>query len=360
MRRTAVSGVRRVAPIAAALATEVGEVRGENQDRIAMSRGRDRLGRPYAVAALADGIGGMRQGQECAALTLGSLLSTVNEEAQISADPRQWILRGIHRANDNVHAKLHGEGGSTLATVLVAGDGSTYWANVGDSRVYQANGPKLTQLSTDDTIAGQLGRGGEVGFEQSKLIQFIGIGHPLEASVVTLDISVGSTVLVTTDGVHFLDSTPWFGQLIKHAPDPGVCVRRLVELSKWCGGPDNASAGMLTLSGSIDEGMPQMDGVLEIWDPFGELQVIAETSRHPTFPSAAIPPRVEQVVTTPPVPTIPAEPEVQQGSFAPVAQKRSRTTRKSKTAAVKDQQVKKAKEKKEMPQLLIEFPNKTS
>ncbi len=365
MRRTATSGVRRVAPISAALATEVGEVRGENQDRIAIARGRDRLGRPFAIAALADGIGGMRQGAECAALSLGSLFASVVHEATLSIDSRQWLLRGVHGANDDVHAKLHGEGGSTLAAVLIAGDGSTHWVSVGDSRVYQANGSKLRQLSTDDTIAGQLGRGGDAGFEQSKLIQFIGIGKPLEASVSNLDLHIGGAVFLTTDGVHFLDSTPWFSQLIKHAADPGICVRRLVELSKWCGGPDNASAAMVAVGGAIDDGMPHIDGCVEIWDPFGELQVIVELPRLPTAPALIAPAPIAPQIASPSISKLssgetPQAAKSYQESAGPTPQKKGRPSRKGKGAPVRDQQVEKAKAKPDVPQLLIEFPNKTS
>lgn len=361
MRRTTPSGVRRVAPIAAALATEVGEVRGENQDRIAIARGRDRLGRPFAIAAIADGIGGMRQGAECAALTLGSLFSSIAEEATASTEAAcHWLLHGIHRANNDVHAKLYGEGGSTLAVVLLAGDGSTFWASVGDSRVYQANGSKFTQLSTDDTIAGQLGRNADVGFEQSKLIQFIGIGKPLEVSVSELDPSNGGIVFITTDGVHFLDSTPWFGQLIKHAPDPGICVRRLVELSKWCGGPDNASAAVIILGRGIDDGMLQMDGCLEVWDPFGELQVIVEMPRNPAFSSTMLPQNVMPQISRPLIAETPLATDVEQERIAPTPQKRSRTSRKGKAVVAKGQKVGKTKDTPDVPQLLIEFPRKTN
>ncbi len=360
MRRTASTGVRRVAPIGAALSTEIGAVRGENQDRVAIARGRDRLGRPFALAALADGIGGMRLGAECAALTLGSLLSSLAKEAQTSDEARDWLLHGIHRANNDVHAKLHGEGGSTLAVVLVVGDGTIHWASVGDSRVYQANGSRLKQLSTDDTIAGQLGRGVDASFEQSKLIQFIGIGEPLEARVIEVDVSFGETVFITTDGVHFLESTPWFGQLIKHAPDPGVCVRRLVELSKWCGGPDNASAAMISLGVTIDEGLPQIDGCLEVWDPFGELQVIVETPQRPMFTPPNARKSASPTVPKLSVPETPPATDLPPDGIAVVGQKRIRSTRKGKAATAKSRRAEKAKDKPDVPQLLIEFPKKTS
>lgn len=365
MRRTPSSGVRRVAPIAAALATDLGEIRRENEDRVAIARGRDRLGRPFAIAALADGIGGMRQGAECAALALGSLFAAIASEATGSVDSRQWLLHGIHQANSDVHAWMHGEGGATISAALISGNGTIHWASVGDSRVYVADGSSLKQVSIDDTIAGQLGRVGEAGFDQSKLIQFIGIGKPLEASVSDLSPRDGVAIFLMTDGVHFLDSTPWFGQLIKHALEPGVCVRRLVELSRWCGGSDNATAAMLSLGDAINEGMPDVDGCLEVWDPFGELQVIVDPLRQSTLPAH---PPAPVAAMTGPAPSRDAQPPEAETSAAAVAPqepraaggtKKGRSARKGKSTE-KDQQAEESQEKASVPQLLIEFPNKTN
>ena len=362
MRRTATSGVRRVAPVAAALATEVGEVRTENQDRVAIARGRDKLGKAYAIAALADGIGGMREGAECAALALGCLLSTIATESQFNNDPRNWLLKGIQKANAEVHAKQRGEGGSTIAVALATANGAVHWSSVGDSRVYHANGGKLTQLSIDDTIAGQLGRGHEVGFEQSKLIQFIGIGSPLEASVSELDNSMGGSVFITTDGIHYLDSTPWFGQLIKHASDPGLCVRRLAELSKWCGGLDNASVAMISLGSKLDEGMPMVNGCFEVWDSFGELQVIVEPPQRLANPLPTTPRARANVNYQPLV----EDAQATKGAVSPdsslqlKSKKRNRFSKKGKSIAAKSAYAEMEMEKPEVPQLLIEFPKKTT
>ncbi|QHE84900.1 hypothetical protein [Hydrogenophaga sp. BPS33] len=93
MRRTAPSGVRRVAPLKAAVASDVGVVRDENQDRVAIVRGCDGAGSIFVVAALADGIGGMKNGAECASLTLGTFLEAMVGEAQHMCEPREWLWR---------------------------------------------------------------------------------------------------------------------------------------------------------------------------------------------------------------------------------------------------------------------------
>ena len=273
MRRTASSGVRRVSPLAAAVATEVGSVRADNQDRVAVARGWDKSGRPYAVAAVADGIGGMQDGALCAAMTLAGLFAEVAAQAKAGAPFEEWLSQAVAVANAAVHAKFKGDGGSTLVAALIGGDCKVAWANVGDSRVYHEMDGKLVRLSTDDTIAGQLGKGREAGPDQSKLLQFLGIGNPIEPGLGMIDSPTGQ-VLLASDGVHFLDTTPWFEAIVAHAPDPGMCARRLTDLSKACGGPDNASACVMGLVLDAQERELEFSSSLEVWDPFGDLQII--------------------------------------------------------------------------------------
>lgn len=273
MRRTASSGVRRVSPLAAAVATEVGIVRADNQDRVAIARGWDKSGRPYALAAVADGIGGMQDGALCAAMALASFFAEVAEQALEGAPLETWLSRAVTVANLTVHAKFRGDGGSTLVAALIGENGKFAWTNVGDSRVYHESGGKLIRLSTDDTIAGQLGKGREAGPDQSKLLQFIGMGNPIEPGLGLIERPTGQ-VLLASDGVHFLDTTPWFEAIIAHAPDPGMCARRLTDLSKACGGPDNASACVMGLMLDAEERESAFASVLEVWDPFGDLHIV--------------------------------------------------------------------------------------
>ncbi|WP_179106988.1 PP2C family serine/threonine-protein phosphatase [Variovorax sp. KK3] len=315
MRRTASSGVRRVSALAAAVATEVGSVRADNQDRVAVARGWDKDGRPFAVAAVADGIGGMQDGALCAAMALAGLFAEVAEQARAGSPFHEWLPRAVDVANVAVHAKFRGDGGSTLVAALMGADGKVAWTNIGDSRVYHQLAGKLVRLSTDDTIAGQLGKGREAGPDQSKLLQFIGIGNPIEPGLGMIDSPAGQ-VLLASDGVHFLDSTPWFEAIIAYAPDPGVCVRRLTDLSKACGGHDNASACVMGLALDAQEREPEFSSALEIWDPFGDLQIIVSQTpaiaaakpssiepfdaRHPAPPAmASVEPALPDAVEAP-------------------------------------------------------------
>ena len=172
LRRTSTVGVRRVASLAAAVASEIGNVRDENQDRAVIARGRDRQGRDYTLVAVADGIGGMRDGATCAAMGIGAFLAALHQHAQMGSDSSEdWIRRAINTANEAVYTRFRGDGGSTLVALLVRPGHTACWLSVGDSRVYLSTEKYLTQISVDDTIAGQLGKSPEAALEQSKLLQ---------------------------------------------------------------------------------------------------------------------------------------------------------------------------------------------
>lgn len=275
LRRAPSAGIRRVTPLEAALASDTGHIRKENQDRAGIARTRDKAGRTVAIAGIADGIGGMRDGASCASRALAALFASVYTRAQSGGNPEAWLEAAFAEANEAVHTRYKLEGGTTLvALLLIEGEGG-WWASVGDSRLYVAHDAALVQMSKDDTIAGQLGKRPDIGTEQSKLLQFIGIGDPLEICVEPVKAAPGETALLTTDGVHFLERPAGvLGLVRQHAPDPGTCVRRLVEMAKWAGGPDNATAVVIPFHVDFDAEPAPTTPCLEVWDPYGEIRIL--------------------------------------------------------------------------------------
>lgn len=361
LRKTATSGARRVAPLRAAVASDIGCVREENQDRAVISRGKDREGQEYAVVAVADGIGGMREGANCAAITLSSFLTSMYQHAQLGADSsEEWLRRAVNAANQAVFTRFRGDGGSTLVALLVRPGQPVFWLSVGDSRVYRSTGRDLTQISVDDTIAGQLGKNAEATFEQSKLLQFIGMGDEMEPHIADLDVEPVDALVLTTDGVHYLaPRSGWLGQIVGNAPDPGLCVKRIVDLAKWCGGPDNATVAIISLPADMESGNQPPYQCLEVWDAFGELQIItndaSSIARHQEAPTAA-----QLLVTAPDAFTqIPASAN-DSDSMKPKQEisniRRSKRTRKAK--GLKDNGATESTET-EAPQLLVDFSSKS-
>ena len=371
MRRTVPSAVRRVAQLNAAVATDVGMVREENQDRVALMRGADRNGVTFILAALADGIGGMQRGAECASITLGTFIDSVVTEAQQSPDPRDWLRRASVRANRAVHTRHAGDGGSTLAAILMAKGHRTLWLSIGDSRVYPAAVAKLPQLSRDDTLEGQLGKPIEGG-RRTELLQFVGIGENLEPHIEVAPLDQAGTMLLTSDGVHFIDSD-YLAKVVHFAPDLGVCARRLTDLAKMLGGPDNASVVALSMDALKADPEAHLDSSFEVWDPFGELQVLFDrgSRRYPSTGPSPSPeaPRAETPAADAKSPERQAEgKETSEQKLADAAlgddggkakgQKKAKGGRKSRAKGAKVERG--PADQGEVPQLLIEFPHKAS
>ena len=351
LRRTATTGVRRVVSLNAAIATDVGSVRKENQDRVAVARGTDAQGRAYMVMALADGMGGMRDGAECAAIALGSFFGSIHQAASSGANSSGWLVAAALRGNATVYDKYRGEGGATLVAALVIDKSPVRWLSVGDSRVHLLVGAALTQLSKDDTIAGQLGKPTAAGLDRSSLLQFIGIGDQLEPHIGVVEREGGGTVFLTSDGVHFIDAA-WLAKVAANSPDPGTCARRMTELAKWCGGPDNASVGIVSLETASDPSVPSGSAGLEIWDPFGDLQLISLGNPNYLPLAKSIAPAAQREE-----PAI--KPAGKKGAGATAKAKGKSSSRKGKGGDPKAT-VKEGEETKvDPPQLVMEFPNKS-
>jgi len=350
LRRTATTGFRRVAPLSAAIASEIGNVRDENQDRAVIVKGCDSNGDDYYLAVVADGIGGMREGAFCAAAALGVFITVVDQQAQSkSLDSNAWMRAAISAANQNVFSSMHGDGGTTLVAALVRPNRETCWLSVGDSRVYLTHGHELIQLSTDDTIAGQLGKGDQATFEQSKLLQYVGMGADLEPHIGEFQALSDSRLLLATDGVHYLAKSPnWFEQVVSNAPDAGVCVKRMIDLAKWCGGTDNGTVAILPAHVPATLfGRGVGPNCLEIWDAFGELQILSVQ----VSPSIAMAP--DAVIS----PKLPLRVASDSSSPKTVPQKtpRAKVGKKSKTSKARSSPKSQKEKDTDAPQLFVDF-----
>lgn len=354
LRKTITSGIRRVGDLPIAIASDIGLIRSQNEDRVAVARGRYPNGYPYVLSVVCDGMGGMAEGAVCASLAVGTFFAEFFARSQGGGAIEDMLIRSALEANNAVYTKYKGSGGTTLSAVLLGPDKSVYWLNVGDSRIYHFSEQVLFQLTKDDTIAGQLSERDPSFQGNTDLLQFIGIGPDIEPHVARFPTVPETKLLVTSDGVHYLQPD-LMAKVVSHAPEMGLSVRRLIELSKWCGGHDNASALMISPDEYVELPVsPAELGVYEVWDPFGEVQFLKEgPTQHNTFtskgqtPAPKISPQVGQEET--------------KNSPSPDAiPKQKKTSKKNKSdKADQKQDAEDARlEKGEVPQLKIEFPNK--
>lgn len=275
MRKTPVGGVRQVAQAPLFLSSDIGRVRQENQDRVAVLRAQVSTSRSFLVAVLCDGMGGMQDGAGCASLAVSTFLTSCIRNRALG--PVERLNVAVHSANNCVNAEYHQKGGATLSAFLIDSDANFVAINIGDSRIYNFSDNKLRQMSVDDTVAGIVDIANEKKGLSNQLLQYVGIGADLDPHFIsTTGIKLNSMLLMTSDGTHFVDHDT-MEAIIRYAEGPAEIAQKLVEIAKWCGGADNASIvvtdSISNLLSSDGEDSPPT-GSVQIWDSFGDLSLI--------------------------------------------------------------------------------------
>jgi len=263
------------------LASNVGCVREENQDRTLFVRAYMRSAKANFVAAvLCDGMGGMLHGGECASLATSTFVTSLVFDKE--PDLLLRIKNSVQKANDVVFKKYRGEGGSTLVAVVC--DQSKNWiiTNVGDSRIYKAKlGQSLELLTIDDTVERQLdllGRSVNISPEFARgLTQFIGVGESIEVSVQSLNPHPNEIFVLTSDGAYDLSKDgKVFTSLVINSRTSQELASRLLSVSEWLGGKDNATVALLPTSFDFNlQKVENQKGYLEVWSPFGKTSFLS-------------------------------------------------------------------------------------
>jgi PPM family protein phosphatase len=247
------------------LSTDIGMQRSENQDRVAAMKisAKASAGRPLIAIAVADGMGGMRDGAACATLTLSSFLYALIRHRAEQTEAR--ILSAVVHANKSVFDYAKGKGGSTLSALIVDHEFRQFILNIGDSRIYSFGLGDIRRLTIDDSLAEAVGGHGR------ELLQFVGMGERLHPHIKPVSLDAQNLAL-TTDGIHFVPEKAIQG-ILSNAPELELASERLSALARWCGGPDNASSALVSLPALAKKVHANGDGI-QLWDPFGALSAI--------------------------------------------------------------------------------------
>lgn len=274
MRTNPKGAIRQVAQAPLVLSSDIGRVRAENQDRVAVLRAKVSPTRSFLVAVLCDGMGGMLDGAGCASSAVSAFLTSCIRNRTL--EPSERLQVAVESANNCVFREYNQKGGATLSAFLIDTDQNFAAVNIGDSRIYSFSDNKLQQMSKDDTLAGQFGQADKPMNYSNQLLQYIGMGEDLDPHFISMpDIDSDSKILMTSDGTHFVDQST-MESILRYADNPAEIGSRLIALAKWCGGKDNASIvvaeKLSTILSADNEDAPT--GSVQIWDSFGDLQLI--------------------------------------------------------------------------------------
>jgi protein phosphatase len=237
--------------------TEKGAAREDNQDRYAIGTG---------VFVVADGVGGHPGGAhaaECVARHAVRLAQRMQRAlARSRRSPRRELLaeiparcQALLRDEAAHHPELAGMA-TTLVLAVVAWP-YAHVVNAGDSRCYLFRGGRLTQVTTDQTVAAELAAGGAIRSDdvsrspmRNVLSTSITSGpHDVRPELRCVELREGDWLLLTTDGLHESLAEAAMAAVLSAAPTPEVGCGGLIEAARAAGASDDATAVAVRLDG---------------------------------------------------------------------------------------------------------------
>lgn len=270
--------VRELLNSSVAMASDVGNIRPENQDRVVCVQVQVSAAKSFIIGVLCDGMGGMASGADCASLSIASFLTSCIKNQLMPIGER--LITAAEDANNDVYSQYNGNGGATLSAFILDSEGQFEAINVGDSRIYANLSHGIKQYSIDDTFAGQ--NADAAGVHLSKgLLQFIGVGADLKPQLVKFPkIRQIKRLILTSDGAHYIEAST-FKQILNQRFSAAELCTRIIDVSKWCGGYDNTSIlianDVLKIFANTEETAIPI-GTVKLTDAFGEIHFIGVTA----------------------------------------------------------------------------------
>jgi serine/threonine protein phosphatase PrpC len=212
--------------------------RAENQDRVDVVAHKDAV-----LLVVVDGMGGHAHGAKAAEVTVATLKECFGELAPPVLDPQGFLTLALARAHDRVvrlgdGVALDHKPRATCAVCLVQ-DAGSYFAHVGDSRVYQIRGGAVRERTRDHSHVELLLREGLIAEREMRahpMRNFVecclGGDAPLPDMSITARkrLAPGDVLVVCTDGFWSGLEDADVGGLA--APEPAPLERTLRALAE--------------------------------------------------------------------------------------------------------------------------------
>jgi protein phosphatase len=174
------------------------------------------------MGVLADGMGGLEQGEVASQCTVQTLLTAPlpKEASQVQVSKtldrwQQWLIDQIQDANQKIVRTIR-NGGTTLSVVLGVAD-HLLIAHVGDSRIFLIRNGHICQLSEDHSLVQNLWVTGQISYaemqdhpDRNVLLKSLGSHRLLKTDIQTLQkfgselslsLQYGDILLLCSDGV---------------------------------------------------------------------------------------------------------------------------------------------------------------
>lgn len=203
---------------------------------------------------VADGMGGAQAGEHASRLAVETLRDTLQAVPPPSSPDD--LLDAFAKANQRVmkeaDADLSMEGMGTTLVAAVENDGDLFIASVGDSRAYLFENGKLQAITEDQTWVNEVGR--RLGLDEETLkihpmrhvlTMAIGVSGQLRVNHYLIHPAPGAQILLCSDGLHGVAPDERISEVLAADGSLEAKCRKLIELAREMGGPDNITAVIL-------------------------------------------------------------------------------------------------------------------
>jgi protein phosphatase len=239
--------------------SDIGCLRQNNEDSVGYWEPEDdqQFLRKGRLAVVADGMGGYEGGQEASRLAVETLVEVYRDFG--GDDPQAALVEALRAAHEQIreysfaHPGLRGMGTTCTAAAIV--QDSLYYVHVGDTRLYLIRDGKITRVTRDHSYVGRLVESGMISPEEAE-------NHP-QRNILTAALGTNPDLIMDSPGqpeplrpedVLLICSDGLWGQVRdseildavenKSAEQTG---RKLIELARERGGPDNITVEVLRL-----------------------------------------------------------------------------------------------------------------
>jgi len=239
--------------------SDIGCLRQNNEDSFGYWEPEDdqQFLRKGRLAVVADGMGGYEGGQEASRLAVETLVEVYRDFG--GDDPQAALVEALQAAHEQIreysfaHPELRGMGTTCTAAAIV--QDLLYYVHVGDTRLYLIRDGQITRVTRDHSYVGRLVESGMISPEEAE-------NHP-QRNILTAALGTNPDLIMDSPGrpeplrpedVLLICSDGLWGQVRdseildavenKSAEQTG---RKLIELARERGGPDNITVEVLRL-----------------------------------------------------------------------------------------------------------------
>lgn len=220
--------------------------REANQDHVLTSDG---------LFAVADGLGGMQNGEIASRLALGTLQAAFDDERS-----REGLISACLAANRAVWEQSTIDGdeptmGTTIAALGIMNDGPPVVVHVGDSRLYRYRKGRLERLTDDHSITADLVRAGELSEQEALthpqrhiLTRALGVAPEVDIDASDISCEPGDRLMLCTDGLFKALTIEQLESMLASTAETQEVVDELVTVAVEHEVEDNVSAVIIDVA----------------------------------------------------------------------------------------------------------------